>query len=229
MSVLAKRSYKQADERREQLLDCALEVFSQKGYHGSSIADVCARAKVGRATLYQYFDDKRDLLRALADRVATRIIRALEDRPALRLDPVRLPTEEQALAFMTQRIVSVLGTVFDDAATTRLVLRAGRGADGVADELLTRVEAAQLAIIVADLEEAQRVGLIRPIDTRLVALFVLGGVEKAVLASLDEDRPLDLAAFARESALYQLRGVLLAPKPLPPPPRPPPPSEGDSR
>jgi AcrR family transcriptional regulator len=214
MSVLAKRSHKPADQRREQILDCALEVFSHKGYHGSSIADVCARARIGRATLYQYFEDKRDLLRALADRVATKIIRSLQDRPALRLSASRLPSEEAALEFMTGRIVTVLTIVFDDAATTRLVLRAGRGADGVADELLARVEQAQLAIIVADLEEGKRVGLLRPIDIPLAAQLFLGGIQKAVLASLDEDRPMDLQAFAREAATYQLRAVLLAPKDL---------------
>ena len=49
----------------------------------TSIADVCAAAGVARGTLYQYFDDKVDLLRALAEQVTERIIVSLEMRPVL--------------------------------------------------------------------------------------------------------------------------------------------------
>src|SRR3954468_8264832 len=105
MSVLAKRTYKPADERREQILDCALQVFAQKGYHGASVADVCARAGIGRATLYQYFDDKRDVLVALADRIARRLSEAVAARRALRIPEGFVPTEEQAILFVASCFV----------------------------------------------------------------------------------------------------------------------------
>src|SRR5688572_8801921 len=100
MSVLARRTYKPADARREQILDCALEVFSQKGYHGASIADVCARAGIARATLYQYFEDKRDVLVALADRITRRITDAVAKRPVLAIPAGFVPTEAQAVRFV---------------------------------------------------------------------------------------------------------------------------------
>src|SRR5215467_10721896 len=108
MSVLAKRTYKPADERREQILDCALEVFANKGYHGASIADVCARAGIGRATLYQYFDDKRDVLVALADRIKRRVIDAVEARRELVIPKGFIPTEQQAIEFVKRRLASIL-------------------------------------------------------------------------------------------------------------------------
>src|SRR5271154_5706828 len=102
MSVLARRTYKAADERREQILDCALQVFADKGYHGSSIADVCARAGIGRATLYQYFDDKRDVLGELGARVEQRVRHAIATRHELRL-PEGSPTEASLVAFVAAR------------------------------------------------------------------------------------------------------------------------------
>ena len=65
----ARRTYLPAAERRDQILDCALEAFAEGGYHATSIADVCSRAGIGRGTLYQYFADKRALLQALAERI----------------------------------------------------------------------------------------------------------------------------------------------------------------
>jgi AcrR family transcriptional regulator len=208
MSVLAKRTYKPADERREQILACALEVFSQKGYHGSSIADVCARAGIGRATLYQYFEDKRDLLVALADRVEKRVEEAIATRAELRIPKGFVPADADAVAFVAARFAHVLGAVFHDEATTRLVLRAGRGADGVVDGLLARLDAKVLAIIEADLEATVRAGVLRPLDVGLVARFFLGGTEKVVLTYLDEGRAIDVAAIAKETAVLELFGTL---------------------
>jgi AcrR family transcriptional regulator len=208
MSVSAKRTYKPADERREQILDCALRAFADRGYHGTSIADVCARAGIGRATLYQYFDDKRDLLVALADRIEQRITGAVAARAPLAIPAGFVPTEEQAVAFTAARCAEILRVVFEDAPSCRLLLRAGRGSDGVVDDMLRRIDEAVLGVIEADLRVSQEAGILRPFDARMVARFFLGGLEKVVLACLDEDRPVDVEAIAREAAILELRGTL---------------------
>jgi AcrR family transcriptional regulator len=213
MSVLApekrqrRRTYKPAEERRQQILACALQAFSEQGYHATSIADVCKRARIGRATLYQYFADKRDLLVALADGIAQRVTDAFEQRQPLRLPPGYRPTEEQAVQFIQRRFAEFARVVFEDAATVRLVLRAGRGADGVVDDILRRIDAAVLETVVEELRAAKQAGVIRDLDERFVARFILGGVEKTVLAYLDEDRPIDLDAIAREAALLEVCGI----------------------
>ena len=208
MSVLApKRTYKHADERRQQILDCALQAFAARGYHDTSIADVCSRAGIGRATLYQYFTDKRDLLAALADRIATRVTEAFRQRPELEY-PSGLQADRRAGdRFVEERFVPVLRVVFEDAATARLVLRAGRGADGVVDEILGRIDAAVLETLEAELRQAKAAGVVRPLDERFVARFFVGGMEKILLMYLDEDRPIDVEAIAREAALLEVSGI----------------------
>jgi hypothetical protein len=123
--------------------------------------------------------------------------------------------------FVEARFRDILGVVFDDARTVRLILRAGRGADGVVDEILDRIEQAVIGVVEADLTEAQRAGIVRPFDVRFVARFFLGGLEKVCLAYVDEDKPIDLAAVAREGALLEMCGIFArsgAPDPTPPPP-----------
>ena len=208
MSVLtSKRTYKPADQRRQQILDCALQAFAARGYHDTSIADVCSRAGIGRATLYQYFTDKRDLLKALADRITTRVTEAFKQRPVLDIPSGFKPTEEQAIAFIEERFVPVLRAVFEDAATVRLVLRAGRGADGVVDEILGRIDAVVLETMEVELRQAMAAGVVRPLDERFVARFFVGGMEKILMMYLDEDRPIDVEAIAREAALLEVCGI----------------------
>ncbi|OYU15708.1 MAG: TetR family transcriptional regulator [Alphaproteobacteria bacterium PA4] len=53
--------------RREQILAGARTCFARKGFHAASTAEISAEAKVSVANLYQYFQSKDDLVRALID------------------------------------------------------------------------------------------------------------------------------------------------------------------
>lgn len=212
MSVLVqearRRTYKPAAERREQILDCALEAFASCGYHQTSIADVCKRAGIGRGTLYQYFEDKRSLLVALAERIADRITHLIETRPQLDVAPGTKPSGEDAVRFIENRFVQVLNVIFENDATARVILKAGRGADTLVDQTLRRVDETVISVVEKDLRQAIAAGIVRPLDEKLVARFFIGGIEKLVLSYLDDDRPVDIAAIAREAALLEARGIL---------------------
>lgn len=56
-------------ERRAQFLKAALEVFADKGYAKSSVADVCAAADLARGQFYDEFRSREDLLLALYDQI----------------------------------------------------------------------------------------------------------------------------------------------------------------
>jgi len=51
--------------RRAHLLDAAKQVFAEKGYHLTTIADVARAAHVSYGSVYWYFDSKDALFRAL--------------------------------------------------------------------------------------------------------------------------------------------------------------------
>ena len=51
---------------RQRIVTAAAEVVAEKGAAGASLDEVGARAPASRSQLYHYFDDKDDLLRAVA-------------------------------------------------------------------------------------------------------------------------------------------------------------------
>lgn len=55
------------DERRSQLLNAALEVFTQAGYHSAPMDEIADRAGVSKPVLYQHFPSKLDLYLAVLD------------------------------------------------------------------------------------------------------------------------------------------------------------------
>jgi len=53
------------EDKREAILDAALDLFEERGFHGTAVPLVAERAGVGAGTLYRYFDSKEALVNAL--------------------------------------------------------------------------------------------------------------------------------------------------------------------
>lgn len=49
-------------ERREQILKAAMALFRKKGYHATTMREICDRSGVNRASIYDYFKSKEDIL-----------------------------------------------------------------------------------------------------------------------------------------------------------------------
>jgi AcrR family transcriptional regulator len=64
MSETVSRRELVREERRRQILDAALAVFTQKGFYATNVSDVAARAGVSQGTIYWYFESKEELFTA---------------------------------------------------------------------------------------------------------------------------------------------------------------------
>lgn len=63
-----------AAERREQLLDCALEQFARHGYARATTAQLAKAAGVTEPIIYRHFKSKRELFVALIERTGKRTL-----------------------------------------------------------------------------------------------------------------------------------------------------------
>src|SRR5512132_300222 len=69
MSTTPKRRLT-AEERRTGILDAALAVFSERGYHDASIDEIAGEAGVSKALIYEHFASKQELYADLIARNA---------------------------------------------------------------------------------------------------------------------------------------------------------------
>jgi AcrR family transcriptional regulator len=67
------------EERREAILESALEVIAQRGYHASSIDDIAREAGVSKALIYEHFASKQDLYAELLEQHASHLFSALAE------------------------------------------------------------------------------------------------------------------------------------------------------
>lgn len=75
-------------DKYERIIEAAIKVFSQKGFHKSRISDIAEEAKVADGTIYLYFKNKDDLLITIFESKLKEIIdvfsKAIKEEP----DPI---------------------------------------------------------------------------------------------------------------------------------------------
>ena len=75
------------DRRFSEILDCATEIFADKGYEGASMRDLSRLSGMSLAGLYYYFDSKEKLLYLIQKHTFTTIVERLCQRLATSADP----------------------------------------------------------------------------------------------------------------------------------------------
>lgn len=105
--------------QREEMLNAALALFSEKGYHNVSMQEIAEKAEFAVGTLYKFFRNKEDLYKALisaqADRFHEALMQALGDGGG-ELAQLRSYVQAKGRVFM------------DNVACVRLYFAENRGA-----------------------------------------------------------------------------------------------------
>lgn len=68
MKIKSNSQNDKAQITQQKILEAATQVFSEKGFDGARVDEIAARAKVNKAMLYYYFENKEKLLEELINR-----------------------------------------------------------------------------------------------------------------------------------------------------------------
>jgi AcrR family transcriptional regulator len=169
----------EARATRDALVQAALELFTERGYAGVGTEEIVARAAVTRGALYHHFKDKRDLFRAVHERVESELVQ----RVAARMESTGDPWEvllTGTLAFLD---------ACDEPAAKRIALTDAPVVLGWKEwrEIDNRHG---LGLTRAALQAGVDAGVLRPVDVDAMAhLFVAALTEAAfVIANADQPR-----------------------------------------
>lgn len=154
-------------QRREQLIDAALEVILEHGYRGVSIEAVARTAGVTRPVVYDHFPDLPRLLHALVEREERYSLEQLEEViPAVANDAAnREPAEVLGSA-----VKRFLDAVMERPATWRLILLPLDGTPAIVREHVEVNRARMVKRIEALVQRSIELGqLPRELDVELAA------------------------------------------------------------
>jgi len=58
----------QKELKRDRIIDAAVQVFSAKGYHNTTMSEIAFVAEIGKGTIYEYFASKIQLFQQMLDK-----------------------------------------------------------------------------------------------------------------------------------------------------------------
>lgn len=184
-------------ERREQLLDAALRVVSERGFDAVTVDSIARRAGVTRPVVYDLFGDLKSVLLALIDREERRALGPLVDLLGREPGPDADPAE-----FLASAVATFLEAVRTNPRTWRLVLMPARG---TSEELRQRIRRSRrlLADRIVPLLEwgLEQRGGPSGFDLELGARLIVAAGEDAARLTLAHPRrfaPERFALFAAE-------------------------------
>lgn len=196
------RAESMREQRRAEILHAAEAVFSDRGYHNTSVADVIEAAGISRGTFYLYFTGKDALFLDLIDLFVSRVIAVVT-----RVDP-KQTTAIQQIYDNLRRVVDV---VFDNRHLAVLVIREQVGRDEALDEKLNRLYGFLHEMVEGALMKGARNGLNREVNETIVATAIIGAVKQVFYRHLVIDRvdTVDREAVAKSLFEFGLRGLLI--------------------
>lgn len=195
-------------QRRQQIGQAALEVFSARGYGEATVREIARRAGIADGTVYLYFRSKRDLLVAAWESLAFAGVPA----PLRQAESVPAGSEERVLAAILRDQFQMLlrhGSFF------RLVMHRA----DVDPEFRRRVRVRVrqfLAEVTGILERAAQRGAVADVDPEVVVRALGALIRGLVLFDRYDPNPLfdryPPEVVAREVARLVLYGLLPRPR-----------------
>jgi AcrR family transcriptional regulator len=193
-----------APERREQLLEAAMEVVGERGYRGLTMEAVALRAGVTKPVVYDAFANRDDVMRALLDAEEQRAVAELLDA----IGPVPPPGAPiDVRAFIIAAVGRALDAISARQTAYRLMLMQ---IEGTPSAVRSRVDEGRATIVTrvrAILTFAtQGPDGTSTIDAELLALGLVAIAEQAAILLLTDPERFTPERF--EASLRQLLGPL---------------------
>jgi TetR/AcrR family fatty acid metabolism transcriptional regulator len=193
------RAERQADRRR-QILEAAVKVFADKGFHASRVGDVAEEAGIAYGLVYHYFASKEDLLETIFRTTWTEMLARVRE-----VEEAGVPASEA----VRQVTALLLRTWRRDPDLVRVLVREVTRNQHVQQEIEEIAEAMQALERIV--RRGQDTGEFRTdLDARLAAVVFYGALEEVlsswVLGTLP-DRDDDIAR-AEKNVVALLTGGL---------------------
>lgn len=196
-----------ADERREQILHTAIELFSQKGFNGTTTKEIARAAGVSEAIIFRHFAKKSDIYHAILDDKA-------------RHDGMKFPWEEDTELLdaihhkdddkvFYRLAINALNKQQSDVGFLRLLMYSALEEHELAERFFSEFVARIYGFIGGYIDERQRDGAFREMDPRVAVRAFLGMLIHHSLNVILWDKRRALLNITNEEAAENFAQILL--------------------
>ncbi|HEY7615651.1 MAG TPA: TetR/AcrR family transcriptional regulator [Terriglobales bacterium] len=157
---------------RSRILDAALNVFSHKGYHDSSVDEIVEESHTSKGAVYFHFPNKQKLFLALVDKFADLLERRIVEA---------ISEHDEGIKRVSAALQACLETFGKYRPLAKILLVQAVGLGAIFEEKRLQVHQRFILLIQTYLDEAIAVGDIEPADTELIAMAWMGAIYQVVI------------------------------------------------
>lgn len=194
---------------RAQFVDAASQVFAEKGYIDTNVADIVRRAGTGHGTFYRYFGSKEDVFREVALALqCTMLNSTYDDGPRDGDVPATYGSvEEEMLCRITRATRRYLDAYRQNAALIAVIEQVATFNDTLR-EIRREIRCAFVDRARASIERMQAAGIALPdVDARYAANALGSMIDRFAFVWLVLDEPFELEEASRTLALLWTRAL----------------------
>ncbi len=186
-------------DRYDAILDAAKGAFADKGFEGTSIADIARVAQISDGLVYRYFRNKRELLYEVLRKFYERILLDLETQ-AFKHDAFSARLEA-----LIRRHLEVF---VSDTDLCRLFISEVRTASDYEGSSIQELNRLYTSVLVRIVKDAVKTGEVRPdVNPRLLRDVIFGAIEHLAWRHVNGKGQLGVMQTARDLTLMLTSGI----------------------
>ncbi len=186
-------------EKYERILQAAIEVIAEKGFHYARISDIASRAGVADGTVYLYFENKDHILRAAIDSAFVQFSKQVGE--AL----------QQTIGIIEKlRVVARLHieTLINNRSLAVILQTEVRQSAKFMEQFSHQYFVDYINLVREIIRQGQQQEVLRPgISDRVAALAIFGTLDEMISSWLYTGRPIDPEQTASEVLDILLNGL----------------------
>ncbi len=175
-----KQGVRDPQTTKERILDAALNIFSNKGFHDTRLDEIVEESSTSKGAIYFHFPNKERLFLALVDQFANLLERNVNEA---------ILQEEVGMARVKVALEVCLETFGRYRRPAKILLVQAVGLGNTFENKRTEVTDRFARLIETHLQEAVEVGDIKPVDTEVVAYAWMGAVYSLVIRWVNTGEP----------------------------------------
>jgi len=196
---MARRENPVKELREKQIKEAALKLFSEKGFHNTTITQISQAADLGKGTIYWYWKSKEELAFSLVEEMLADFVRLIEGAR----------DGEGTVVERFQGLVAAVAQLYErETDYLRLLWKFRVDRSYIFSEDYTRRVASyylRMRKALEDMiEEGKRKGELRRVDPKRTAFILLGIAEDLALEWLENEEE-----FSMRDALPEIMGIVV--------------------
>ncbi len=160
-------------DTRQHILDAAIQVFAEKGYHDTRVDDIVEAAGSSKGAVYFYFSSKQQIFLALIDQFADILAGGIAEA---------IVQETEGIHRVNAALESCLATFDRYHHLAKIFLIQATGLGAAFEEKRLEIHSRFMQVIKGYLDQAVAEGSIPPVDTEVAALAWIGAIYEVIIS-----------------------------------------------